>query len=50
MKQVAKDKKKSVKILKKPQYSDKSYFGHKRPPKKRPLAKRKLCKACGIVH
>ena len=34
MKQVAKDKKKSVKILKKPQYSDKSYFGHKRPPKK----------------
>ena len=50
MKQVAKDKKKSIKILKKPQYSDKSYFGHKRPPKKRPLAKRKLCKVCGIVH
>ena len=50
MKQVGKDKKKSVKILKKPQYSDKSYFGHKRPPKKRPLAKRKLCKTCGIVH
>jgi len=50
MKQVVKDKKKSVKILKKPQYSDKSYFGHKRPPKKRPLSKRKLCKVCGIVH
>ena len=50
MKQVVKDKKKSVKILEKPQYSDKSYFGHKRPPKKRPLAKRKLCKVCGIVH
>ena len=50
MKQVAKDKKKSIKILKKPQYSDKSYFGHKRPPKKRPLSKRKLCKVCGIVH
>ena len=50
MKQVAKDKKKSVKILKKPQYSDKSYFGHKRPPKRRPLSKRKLCKICGIVH
>ena len=50
MKQVAKDKKKSVKILKKPQYSDKSYFGHKRPPKRRPLSKRKLCKVCGIVH
>ena len=50
MKQVVKDKKKSVKILKKPQYSDKSYFGHKRPPKKRPLSKGKLCKVCGIVH
>ena len=50
MKQVAKDKKKSIKILEKPQYSDKSYFGHKRPPKKRPLSKRKLCKVCGIVH
>ena len=50
MKQVVKDKKKSVKILKKPQYSDKSYFGHKRPPKKRPLSKRKLCKVCGIMH
>lgn len=50
MKQVVKDKKKSVKILKKPQYSDKSYFGHKRPPKKRALSKRKLCKVCGIVH
>jgi len=37
MKQAAKDIKKNMKILKKPQYSDKSYFGHKRPPKKRPL-------------
>ena len=50
MKQAAKDRKKSLRILKKPQYSDKSYFGHKRPPKKRPLSKRKLCKVCGIVH
>ena len=50
MKQVEKDKKKIIRILKKPQYSDKSYFGHKRPPKKRPLSKRKLCKLCGIVH
>ncbi len=33
-----------------PQFSDASYFGHKRPPKKRPLGKRKLCKECGIVH
>ena len=50
MKQVAKDIKKSMRLLKKPQYSDKSYFGHKRPPKKRPLSRRKLCKVCGIVH
>ena len=50
MKQVAKDIKKSMRKLKKPQYSDKSYFGHKRPPKKRPLSRRKLCKVCGIVH
>ena len=28
MKQVAKDIKKSMRMLKKPQYSDKSYFGH----------------------
>jgi hypothetical protein len=26
------------------------YFGHKKPPKERPLAKRKLCKICGIRH
>ena len=50
MKQAAKDIKKSIRLLKKPQYSDKSYFGHKRPPKKRPLSRRKLCKVCGIVH
>ena len=34
----------------KPQYSDPSYFGHKRKPKKRPVGKRKFCKECGIVH
>ena len=50
MKQTAKDIKKNMKILERPQYSDKSYFGHKRPPKKRPLSRRKLCKVCGIVH
>ncbi len=26
------------------------YFGHKRPPKIRPLEKRKYCKICGIRH
>ena len=34
----------------KPQYSDPTYFGHKRKPKKRPVGKRKFCKECGIVH
>jgi len=26
------------------------YFGHKRPPKKRPASKMKYCKICGIRH
>lgn len=26
------------------------YFGHKKPPKIRPLEKRKYCKVCGIRH
>lgn len=36
--------------MKKPQYSDFSYFGHKRKPKKRAVGKRKFCKECEIVH
>ena len=36
--------------MKKPQYSDPMYFGHKKKPKKRKRGKRKLCKECGIVH
>lgn len=34
----------------KAQYSDPSYFGHKRPPKKRPAGKKKFCKECGLWH
>ena len=41
---------KEAKILAKPQYSNPAYFGHKRPPKKRKLSKRKFCKVCKIVH
>ena len=26
------------------------YFGHKRPPKIRPVGKKKLCKVCGLMH
>jgi hypothetical protein len=36
--------------MKKPQYSDPSYFGHKRKPKKRAVGKRKYCHECEIVH
>ena len=36
--------------MKKPQYSDPSYFGHKRKPKKRAVGKRKFCRECEIVH
>jgi len=42
--------KKMEKKNKKPQYSDPSYFGHKRKPKKRPPGKRKFCTECEIVH
>ncbi len=42
--------KKMEKEMKKPQYSDPSYFGHKRKPKKRKPGKRKFCKECEIVH
>ena len=47
---IAKERRKRAKKMEKPQYSDPSYFGHKRKPKIRPLHKRKLCKECGIVH
>lgn len=45
-----KERRRIAEEMKKPQYSNKMYFGHKRPPKKRPLHKRKFCKECGIVH
>jgi len=41
---------KNEKNLSTPQYSDPKYFGHKRPPKKRPADKMKFCKVCGIRH
>lgn len=49
-KAVAKREKKWERISKKPQYSDPSYFGHKRKPKIHAVSKRKLCKECNIVH
>ncbi|MBX2967452.1 MAG: hypothetical protein KF845_15015 [Cyclobacteriaceae bacterium] len=50
MEQVAKAHRKAEKELSKPQYSDPTYFGHKRPPKRRPPHKMKYCKECGIRH
>ena len=50
MEQNAKDDKKERRLMKKPQYSDPSYFGHKRKPKKREPGKRKFCKECSIWH
>lgn len=42
--------KEEYKMASKGQYSDPSYFGHKRPPKKRPVGKQKFCKVCKIKH
>lgn len=47
---VYKQKAKEEKKADKPQFKDPSYFGHKRPPKKRPPGKQKFCKVCRIKH
>ncbi|MDH4057319.1 MAG: hypothetical protein OEU76_01075 [Cyclobacteriaceae bacterium] len=49
-KRVAKANRKAEKELLKPQYSDPSYFGHKKPPKRNPPGKTKYCKECGLRH
>jgi hypothetical protein len=45
-----KTKRKEEEMKLKPQYSDPSYFGHKRPPKRHKAGKLKYCKECGIRH
>lgn len=45
-----KEDQKMTRLMKAPKYSDPSYFGHKRKPKKRSTKRRKFCKECGIVH
>ena len=50
MREINKANKKEEKMAQKPQYSDPLYFGHKKPPKKRPLGKRKFCKVCRMKH
>ncbi|MCU0382841.1 MAG: hypothetical protein MUF68_02135 [Cyclobacteriaceae bacterium] len=47
---VQKDIRRAELELSKPQNSNPQYFGHKRPPKKRPPGKMKYCKVCGLKH
>lgn len=48
--ELGKQTRKNEKELEKPENSDPLYFGHKRPPKKRPVHRMKYCKVCGIRH
>ena len=50
MEQVKKQRRKMEREMKKPKYSDPSYFGHSRKPKKHSPDKMKLCAECGIRH
>ena len=50
MEAIAKQERKNEKEMEKPENSDPLYFGHKKPPKKRPPNKMKYCKVCGIRH
>ncbi len=50
MKANAKASMKMEREMQKPQYSDPTYFGHKKKPKKRPPGKKKFCKVCGMKH
>lgn len=50
MEETYKQKAKARKKANDPQFTDPLYFGHKKPPKKRPPGKRKFCKECGMSH
>ena len=50
LQKVYKQKAKEEKLSDKARYKDPSYFGHKKPPKKRPVGKQKFCKVCKIKH
>jgi hypothetical protein len=50
MKRTVKAIRKYDKLMRKPQYSNPMYFGHKRKPKKHKAGKLKFCKECGIRH
>jgi hypothetical protein len=46
----SRERKKMAREMEKPQYSDPSYFGHKKQPVKNPPGKKKFCKECGLRH
>ena len=48
--EMERDKRRVEKKKMMPEYSNFQYFGHKKPPKKRPPEKMKYCKICGIRH
>jgi len=50
MENLEKQRRKNDKNASNPRYSDFQYFGHKKPPKRRPPEKMKYCKICGIRH
>ncbi len=50
LKKVYKKKRKEEKLADKKRYKEHGYFGHKKPPKKRPPGRQKFCKVCRIKH
>lgn len=50
MQAVVKARQKQEIKMRKPQYSNPLYFGHKRKPKKHSPKKMKFCNECGIRH
>jgi hypothetical protein len=50
MKRTVKMIRKNERLMKKPQYSNPMYFGHKHLPKKHKPAKMRFCTECGIRH
>ncbi|MEP5612779.1 MAG: hypothetical protein ABJP45_11045 [Cyclobacteriaceae bacterium] len=50
LQKVYKEKAKEERLADKKRYKDPTYFGHKKPPKKRPVGKQKFCKVCKIKH
>ena len=50
IRQVNREKIREERKANKPQFTNHEYFGHKRPPKKRPPGKQKFCKVCKIKH